>query len=58
MNTCGSLEGSICIKRAQFVQGISGKWLIFIKNTTEQKPTPNPVAKGLEVGVPGILAVP
>lgn len=34
-----------------------GKYLIFIKNTTEQKHTPNPVAKGLEADVPGILAV-
>lgn len=34
-----------------------GKYLIFIKNTTEQKHTPNPVAEGLEDDVPGILAV-
>lgn len=36
---------------------VFGKYLLFIKNTTEQKPTPNPVAKGLEADVPGILAV-
>ena len=31
--------------------------LIFSNNTTEQKHTPNPVAKGLEADVPGILPV-
>lgn len=30
---------------------------IFIKDTTEQKPAPNPVARGLGLDVPGILAV-
>lgn len=39
------------------MQGINGKYLFFIKNTTEQKHTPIPVAKGLEAEVPGILAV-
>lgn len=34
-----------------------GKHLIFLKNTTQQKPTPNPVAKGLEDDVPGIFPV-
>lgn len=34
-----------------------GKHLIFPKNTTQQKPTPNPVAKGLEDDVPGIFPV-
>lgn len=57
MNTCSSLEGNAQIKRAHFVQGINGKYFVFIKNTTEQKHTPIPVAKGLEADVPGILAV-
>lgn len=30
---------------------------IFIKDITEQKPAPNPVARGLGLDVPGILAV-
>lgn len=30
---------------------------IFIKDTTEQKPAPNPVARGLGLDVAGILAV-
>lgn len=30
---------------------------IFIKDTTEQKLAPNPVARGLGLDVPGILAV-